>query len=242
LDDSFDSPYGPVVGAAPRAFLAIAVGPASVRRLLTASSTEAEDMSTRGKRNKASAHLRDGPTELSVDDLRGVTGGLQGASRAPSTPAPPASKPAKPSMVGQVVNGITVKKDWVASDGQVHWGGRGQVVGAKAVALHAADAQRSQQFNSAMSKIGNALGEVTGISGLVNGIRDHNVGEAFLGAVSVASNFLPGVGTIAGKIGGVAGRAIETAATQAGKAAGKADRVGSAINKATGGGNQNSNQ
>jgi hypothetical protein len=200
-------------------------------------------MSTRGKRNKASAHLRGAPAELSLDDLRGVTGGLQGAPRVPpKTAAPPAAKPSKPSMVGQVVNGVTVKQNWVASDGQVHWGGRGEVVGAQAVALHAADDKRSQQFNSAMSKVGNVLGEVTGISGLVKGIKDHNVGEAFLGVASVASNFLPGVGTVAGKIGGVAGRAIETAATQAGKVAGKVDKVGSAINNATGGGKQNSSR
>jgi hypothetical protein len=157
--------------------------------------------SRRTKRETKAPHRA---SEISEKDLRAVSGGAMTMSKADRDRAMQnmqqarANRPQptpRPSMVGQSVNGITVKKEWVGGDGQVRWGGRGQVTGARAVKLHADDDRRSQQFNNAFKKIGNVAKQIfysTPIGAVVHAgvTRDP---KKLIGAVGIVPGVTPGI-------------------------------------------------
>jgi hypothetical protein len=187
-------------------------------------------------RNDKSA--RRAPAEISEQKLRAVSGGamvmskeardkyMQDQARARASAPRPTTQP---SMVGQVVNGVTVKKEWAAADGQVRWGSRGQVTGPRAVQLHADSDRRSQQFNSAMKKIGKTFLEMNPIYHVVQTARGkEKVGDMFKNIAMSAVSAVPGVG-VAARVGVTAAKIGMTAAkvgTTAAKVGTTAGRIG----------------
>jgi hypothetical protein len=183
-------------------------------------------------RNRSDRGARRGPTELSLEQLRGVSGGTGDASRQKVVNQFKGDSPKavqRPSDKGRVIDGITVKSEWVGGDGKVRFGGRGNITGKDAVHAWQRSDKEDQKFNNFFKGFGkgfvNMAGNLTGIKPAVEGIKNHNVGQALSGFASIASNALGGAGAALSKVGSAAAGAVNTA----GKAIG---RVGTGIDAA----------
>jgi hypothetical protein len=150
------------------------------------------------KRKQASkkAGARRSPTEVSAMQLAAVSGGARvGGAIPPDSPALKAQRAAlmrpKPSQVGQVINGVTVTKNMVNSDGQVSFGVHGELHGAAAVAAY----QKRANMQAAFDKIGNGIVNALkatpigmAVNGIVTAAKAHSAGAAFTGMLQGAAD------------------------------------------------------
>jgi hypothetical protein len=163
------------------------------------------------------------PAELSIKQLAEVHGGITALMRKMDHAIDHAfRKVGQDLKKGFTAVGKEVVK--VAEHTPIGMAVTGLVQGAKTHNVGAA-------LKGAVTGFGEGIAAASGVSGIVDGAKDHDVKKGLLGGLQVASNVVPGVGSVLGKVGATA---VADVVKTAGTVVKAANHVAKAVTSTTG--------